>query len=356
MVQSNNNQQFQVNSRASKRLLRDINLVQEELQALMSVNTRQINLIQNYINVLDDNSYEQENPTRSSMFPHERTLLETCLYNLQLARDDYKDLIRLCRPLSDRTKQILEINEEDHGKAIMIFTVVTVIFLPLSFATSYFGMNTADIRDMNQTQSLFWSVAIPLTILTVGGCMLIGYNGDDLRDAISSVIRTLTGRKKESPDAGGIGVSHRKPPPNLQLDMNSTHELANIDEAEFANPRPDEYEAMIDEEWSRPAAKHASRWKAIQDTKDEWDDVEYEEDIKRETQKERRYDHYKTEPITRHVQRVTTSRIRMEPMEYEAGYTGGWESDEAWYDMGDKSKWKHNTRRRRTEDKKSYRY
>ena len=341
-----------MNSRASKRLLRDINLVQEELQALLSVNTRQINLIQNYIHVLDDSSYEQENPSRSSMFPHERTLLETCLYNLQLARDDYKDLIRLCRPLSDHTKQILEINEEDHGKAIMIFTVVTVIFLPLSFATSYFGMNTADIRDMNQTQSLFWSVAIPLTVITVGGCMLIGYNGDDLLDAIRSAIRTVTGRKKESPDAGGIGVSHRKPPPNLQLDMNSTHELANVDEAEFANPRMDEYDGMIDEEWLRPAVKYSSRWKTVQDTKDEWDELEYDRDIR----EERYHDHCRIEPLVRRTQKVSATRVRMDPAEYDAGYTGGWESDEAWYDMGDKSKWKHNTRKRRTEDKKSYRY
>lgn len=90
--------------------------------------------------VLDDTSYEQDTLSRKSMFSYEQILLQSCLDDLQLVSEDYADLIRRCGPLSNRTKQSLEINEEDHGKAIMVFTVVTVIFLPLSFATSYLGM------------------------------------------------------------------------------------------------------------------------------------------------------------------------------------------------------------------------
>ncbi|KAF1937922.1 hypothetical protein EJ02DRAFT_514884 [Clathrospora elynae] len=233
--------QFQVNHRPGKRLLRDINLLQEELQVLIQVNTWQTNLVQNYTRVLDDTTYEKDIPPRRSMFPYERSLLTSCLDNLDLAREEYLELIRRCDPLSDRTKQSLEINEEDHGKAIMVFTIVTVIFLPLSFVTSYLGMNTADIRDMDSQQSLFWSIAIPLTVVTVGSCLLIGYNGDEIGDAVASAYRTATGKQTTSTPARGISVAQRKRAGKLQSDSSSTLDNSLADEAEFASPRP-EYE------------------------------------------------------------------------------------------------------------------
>jgi hypothetical protein len=234
-------QQFQVNHRPGKRLLRDINLLQEELQVLMQVNTWQTMLIQNYLTVLDDTTYEKDIPARRSMFAYERTLLSTSLDNLDLARQDYIDLVRRCEPLASNTKQSLEINEEDHGKAIMVFTIVTVIFLPLSFVTSYFGMNTSDIRDMDQRQSLFWSVAIPLTVVTVGSCLLVGYNGDELRDSVSEAWRKVTGKQHRSTTARSISVAQRKRAQKLQQgDSNSTLSSGSFaDEAEFASPRPE---------------------------------------------------------------------------------------------------------------------
>ncbi|KAG9191011.1 hypothetical protein G6011_09099 [Alternaria panax] len=229
--------QFEVNDRPSKRLLRTINLIQEELQVLISVNTWQTNLVQNYLSVLDDSTYGTDMPFRRGMFPYERTLVDACLDHLSLAREDYLDLIRRCGPLSDRTKQIIEINEEDHGKAIMVFTVVTVIFLPLSFVTSYFGMNTADIRDMNQEQSLFWSVAIPLTFVTVGSCLLIGYNGEDIRHSMASFYHKALGRDQNATEAGGISVPQRKRPLDFQNGSSSiTESLNGTAEAEFASP------------------------------------------------------------------------------------------------------------------------
>jgi len=146
------------------------------------------------------------------MHPYEEALGRACLDHLSLVRLDYVDLMRRCAPLSDRTKQILEINEEDHGKAIMVFTVVTVIFLPLSFVTSYFGMNASDIRDMNETQAVFWSVAIPLTCVTVGSCLLIGYNGDSIRDLLSSMYRKTMRKERDIVEAASITVAQRQGP------------------------------------------------------------------------------------------------------------------------------------------------
>ncbi|KAF2439176.1 hypothetical protein P171DRAFT_476960 [Karstenula rhodostoma CBS 690.94] len=174
--------QFQVNHRPGKRLLRSINLLQEELTILAQVNDWQTQLVTNYMSVLDDATYPMDNPSRRALYPYERHLLTSCLDNLALTHEEYDDQIRRCGPLSASTKQSAEINEEDHGKAILVFTIVTVIFLPLSFVTSYLGMNTSDIRDMENKQSLFWETALPLTAGIMATMLAIAYNGDEIRD------------------------------------------------------------------------------------------------------------------------------------------------------------------------------
>jgi hypothetical protein len=198
------------------------------------------------------------------MFPYERALVDACLDNLSLAREDYVDLIRRCGPLSERAKQMLEINEEDHGKAIMVFTVVTVIFLPLSFVTSYFGMNTSDLRDMNQGQSLFWSVAIPLTLVTVGSCLLIGYNSDDMRRSMAALYHGALGKDKNI-EAGGLSVPQRKRPLKLNSESSTTtNPFSAAGDAEFASPLPEmpamAYQLETEDAWYESRYETSPRW------------------------------------------------------------------------------------------------
>ncbi|KAJ6790276.1 hypothetical protein PWT90_07507 [Aphanocladium album] len=46
--------------------------------------------------------------------------------------------------------------------------------LQLSFVTSFFGMNTADVRDMKQSSRLYWAVAVPVTCFILGAAYLYG--------------------------------------------------------------------------------------------------------------------------------------------------------------------------------------
>lgn len=71
-----------------------------------------------------------------------------------------------------QTVQLVEIKVEDQGKAVMVFTIVTVIFLPLSFVSSYFSMNTA-----GQDQWVFWAVALSVTFSTVVVALLVAFRG-----------------------------------------------------------------------------------------------------------------------------------------------------------------------------------
>lgn len=64
---------------------------------------------------------------------------------------------------------------ESNNRAILVFTIVTIVFLPLSFFTSYFGMNLQGIVDTNRTERYFWTVCGTITIFIVGTTIVFGF-------------------------------------------------------------------------------------------------------------------------------------------------------------------------------------
>lgn len=63
--------------------------------------------------------------------------------------------------------QDIDVNKDSQENAVYAFTIVTVIFLPLSTVAGILGMNTNDVRNMELTQWIFWAVAIPLTLVII---------------------------------------------------------------------------------------------------------------------------------------------------------------------------------------------
>ncbi|KAL9036668.1 MAG: hypothetical protein Q9180_004164 [Flavoplaca navasiana] len=81
----------------------------------------------------------------------------------------------------------IESNRDRQESAILIFIIVTIIFLPLSFVSSFFGMNTSDIRDMTTPQLVFWASAIPLTLIVLGISFFVAKNIETLKDIWQSL-------------------------------------------------------------------------------------------------------------------------------------------------------------------------
>lgn len=52
----------------------------------------------------------------------------------------------------------LAIVNDSQNKAIFVFTGVTIVFLPLSFFTSYYGMNLSGIVGTSKTEAFFWKI------------------------------------------------------------------------------------------------------------------------------------------------------------------------------------------------------
>jgi hypothetical protein len=51
-----------------------------------------------------------------------------------------------------------------------------------SFVTGFMGMNTNDIRNMDNNQKLYWEVALPVTVVVLAVAFVYGYAGDLIVD------------------------------------------------------------------------------------------------------------------------------------------------------------------------------
>ena len=61
----------------------------------------------------------------------------------------------------------LAIISENQNRAIFIFATVTVVFLPMSTLTSYWGMNVTEIRSTTWTQEHFWRICGAVAVAMV---------------------------------------------------------------------------------------------------------------------------------------------------------------------------------------------
>jgi hypothetical protein len=145
--------------------------------------------------------------------------------NLQRELSDLQDLRDNANTLVSRTIQLVNIRLEDHGRAILVFTVVTIIFLPLNFVSSFFGMNTQDIRDMTATQSLFWLVAICVTAGVLGASIFLAFQGGDILERLHL---WLDARRERTANATTM--------PQRALAINGRAPLAEIDRANIYKP------------------------------------------------------------------------------------------------------------------------
>lgn len=123
--------QFQARQNPKRRLFLDIQALQDELGAFQNIAKAQQNLLTDYLKLSSPTLSPHASATRRSVFNVEKRYIEKLQQELR-ERDAKLDILQdRMRILRDRVKQSIEILEEGHGKAIRVFTVVTLFFLPL---------------------------------------------------------------------------------------------------------------------------------------------------------------------------------------------------------------------------------
>ena len=92
--------------------------------------------------------------------------------------------------------QSISLKSESNNTAILVFTTVTVVFLPLSFVTSYLGMNTSDLRNTKSTQTLFWATGLPVTLTVLSLAWIVVYYGE-VTSRFKLLIAESQGKRKK---------------------------------------------------------------------------------------------------------------------------------------------------------------
>ncbi|KAH6633252.1 hypothetical protein C7974DRAFT_375359 [Boeremia exigua] len=229
--------QYRLHRTPSTKLVMDLLQVQEELNIIISIMEQQMEVVGSLQSVLESANIrgQRQSPTRSSKHTtttsippadastyrqlsfsnHLSDPSAQLLDNLEREHADLVDLRDNSNTLINRTIQLVNIRLEDHGKAILVFTIVTIIFLPLSFISSFFGMNFSDIRDMEKTQRLFWLVAGCLTVATVGFSLFLAFYGGSIMEWFVTWKETRSRRLKTK------SMAHRPTLINRRSDMQS---------------------------------------------------------------------------------------------------------------------------------------
>ncbi|KAI0023918.1 hypothetical protein F4780DRAFT_684919 [Xylariomycetidae sp. FL0641] len=99
-----------------------------------------------------------EGETALSRIAFAEHAMEECSTQCKRLNADLRESLHSLFQLRSIEQNELAIMADNQNKAIFVFTGVTIIFLPLSFFTSYFGMNIKDIQNNNWTEAYFWKV------------------------------------------------------------------------------------------------------------------------------------------------------------------------------------------------------
>ena len=160
--------QHMVRERASVQVYDKINLLQEEIGAIKAGLVQQNSVLRGFRSIIWENCHGTGLTT---------IVVDRILEKIEQRIEDFDEL----RVQADNARllaaQSISLKAENNSKAILVFTVTTIIFLPLSFVTSYLGMNTSDLRSTNSGQSLFWTVGVPLTLVTLGFALVAAFFG-----------------------------------------------------------------------------------------------------------------------------------------------------------------------------------
>ncbi|SMY29468.1 unnamed protein product [Zymoseptoria tritici ST99CH_1A5] len=174
--------ELQAYEKPSRKLLLRLNRFRQELIALSESRAKADEGNFHFARCIRPSSFRITTQDRKSQFRSEHKLLSDHHFDLVFQTSQVDRLLHKNSDLSSQVKQSVEVLEADHGKAILTFTTITTIFLPLSFVSTFFGMNTTDVRNMDGSQWVFWAAAIPFTALVTGLTLLFAYRWNAIVD------------------------------------------------------------------------------------------------------------------------------------------------------------------------------
>lgn len=160
--------QHMVRDRASVQVYDKIKLLQEEIDVIKAGLAQQNSVLRDLKSIIWESRHGASLTTN---------VVDRVLESIEQRIEDFDELQVQADNARFLAAQSISLKAENNSKAILVFTVTTIIFLPLSFVTSYLGMNTSDLRSTSAGQSIFWTVGVPLTLVVLGFALVAAFFG-----------------------------------------------------------------------------------------------------------------------------------------------------------------------------------
>lgn len=122
---------FLTRTKPSKRLFTEINALETDLEALRHMTQCQADMLKKTKAVFDPNSFETARVDRLELFDMEVNVINELEDQLDARDFEISQLTQQAQHLKTQVMQALDVLEEGHVKAIRVFTVVTLFFLPM---------------------------------------------------------------------------------------------------------------------------------------------------------------------------------------------------------------------------------
>ncbi|KAI3318945.1 hypothetical protein HD806DRAFT_510458 [Xylariaceae sp. AK1471] len=158
----------------NKRHILSVGALRDELYLIRSFHEWQKETLSCIDLVINPDTYPRgfKHEERRELAAFEYELIQ--LENRRLEKEIFQieQLLESCDRMISQVRELTDIMKDDQGRAIFIFTTVTVIFLPLGFVATYISMSgdTTGL-DWGGRQRLFWETAGPLTIGVLIFCL-----------------------------------------------------------------------------------------------------------------------------------------------------------------------------------------
>ena len=183
---------MQVRYRYSRRLLQMINAFEEEVAVVHEVLRQQRRVLGEFRGYLKPSSFDTPSTARKMRFEFEEKGIERVLVTLREQLKNCTELQERAKVLAVQNVHLVETLQDDNGRAIFIFTFITVLFLPLSFVAGFFGMNLQGISGTSYKATLFWKIAVPVTGFIVLVCFAVIIWGERVWFGIASIPRACS--------------------------------------------------------------------------------------------------------------------------------------------------------------------
>ncbi|CZT19463.1 uncharacterized protein RCC_05314 [Ramularia collo-cygni] len=152
----------------SREPLDRIRNLRHELNAFSLLQTQQIDVLEKLVDIVWPAEDETNPDEHDVLSPHPRLAVFKALpESMKLQNSNIQQLHGMLNQLqTEATAQVSNV-QDWRDNATVVFTIITIIFLPLSFVSSVFGMNTSDVRNMQLNQWVFWASAAPFTLMVI---------------------------------------------------------------------------------------------------------------------------------------------------------------------------------------------